>query len=266
MSSPRPKRSPTSFMAGSSTSFSTSMASSLARAPRWSSAASTSASAPSGTRCRMRSKMISSGAIPSKRAVGSGASCSSTPSYLAMKRGRASSRRAKMRSSASSTSSSGISPSGRMCVGLIMARSRPASTARARNTLFRVARAGRPSPNDTLLTPRLVNTPGRFSLIRRMPSMVALPDSRYSSSPVARVKVRASKMRAPGSSPYSPTTMSWIFVATPSLASGVLAMPISSSMVSATTAAPCFLTMGTTWSIFTRPFSMLMELTMARPG
>ena len=100
--------------------------------------------------------MTSSGGRPAKRAAGSGAASASTPSYLAMKRGRASSRRAKIRSSANSTSSAGISPSGRLCVGLIIARSRPASTARARNTLFSVARAGGVSPNDTLLTPRLV--------------------------------------------------------------------------------------------------------------
>ena len=98
-----------------------------------------------------------------------------------------------------------------------------------------------------------------------MPSMVAAPESRYSSSPVASVNVSASKMRLSGGSPYSSTTMSWIFRATASLASGVLAMP-SSSIVNATTAAPCFFTMGTTRSMRSRPFSMLMEFTIARPG
>ena len=42
--------------------------------------------------------------------------------------------------------------------------------------------------------------------------MVAAPEKRYSSSPVASVKVRASKMRLPGSRPYSPHTMSWMGV------------------------------------------------------
>src|SRR5215218_7772200 len=56
-----------------------------------------------------------------------------------------------------------------------------------------------------------------------------------------------------------------MFFATSSFRSRVLAMPIG-SIVSATSAAPCFLANGTTRSIRSRPFSMLMELMTARPG
>ena len=40
----------------------------------------------------------------------------------------------------------------------------------------------------------------------------------------------------------------------------------TSSIVSATSAAPCFFASGTTASMRLRPFSMLMELMIARPG
>ena len=59
--------------------------------------------------------------------------------------------------------------------------------------------------------------------------------------------------------------MSWIRCATSSLRSRVFAMP-TSSIVSATTAAPCSTASGTTASALSRPFSMLIELTIARPG
>ena len=54
-------------------------------------------------------------------------------------------------------------------------------------------------------------------------------------------------------------------VAISSLRSRVLAMP-TSSMVSAISAAPCALAIGTTLSSLSRPASRLTELTIARPG
>ncbi len=95
--------------------------------------------------------------------------------------------------------------------------------------------------------------------------MVSTAESIHSASPVASVNVRSSKMRSADSMPYSPTTMSWIFRAISSFRSRVLAMPIG-SIVNATSAAPCFFARGTILSIRSRPFSMLMELMIARPG
>ncbi len=54
-------------------------------------------------------------------------------------------------------------------------------------------------------------------------------------------------------------------LATATFFSTVLAMP-SSSMVSATTAAPCSRASGSTRSAFPRPISRLIELMTARPG
>ncbi len=152
-----------------------------------------------------------------------------------------------------------------MWAGFTIAMSSPASTQWWRKTELRTARAGRCSPKLTLLTPSDVNTPGSSSLMRRIPSRVATALFRNSSSPVASVKVRASKTRSVGWSPKSPVTMSWMRRATSSFRSAVFAIP-SSSMVRATTAAPCFTASGTTSSIRFRPFSRLMELMMARPG
>ena len=95
--------------------------------------------------------------------------------------------------------------------------------------------------------------------------MVSIALRRNSSCPVASVKVSVSKIRSPGCMPYSPTQMSWITCATASLRAAVLAMP-SASIVSATHAAPWRTACGTTASIRSRPFSMLIELISARPG
>ena len=152
-----------------------------------------------------------------------------------------------------------------MWFGLTIARSSPASTQWCRKTLLSTLRAGTPMPNETLETPSDVLTPGRRSLIRRMPSIVSIADGFHSSSPVVSVNVSASKISSSGSMSWSSTTMSRMRVATSSLRSRVLAMP-SSSMVSAISAAPWAVAIGTTRSSLARPASRLTELTMARPG
>ncbi len=121
------------------------------------------------------------------------------------------------------------------------------------------------SPNETFETPRLAKTPGSASLMARIPSIVSTAEARNSSSPVASVKVSASKISAPGSSPYASTQISWMRRATSSFRSAVFAIP-DSSMVSATSAAPCSSASGSTASIRSRPASRLIELITARPG
>ena len=105
ISSPAPNLSPTSFMAGSSTSLS------VGTAPSFSTARSIWASTPSFLRRRMCQCSASSGSIS---AVGStDASCSAVAdlaSKWAMKRSSASSRRLNTRSSASARSAPTISP------------------------------------------------------------------------------------------------------------------------------------------------------------
>ena len=59
-------------------------------------------------------------------------------------------------------------------------------------------RAAGLSPNDTLETPRIESTPGSSCSIRRMPSIVSTAEKVNSGSPVARVKVSASKIRSSG--------------------------------------------------------------------
>ena len=48
------------------------------------------------------------------------------------------------------------------------------------------------NPNERLLTPSDAITPGKFCLMRRIPSMVSMAESMNSWSPVASVKVSAS--------------------------------------------------------------------------
>ena len=93
-------------------------------------------------------------------------------------------------------------------LGVTSAQSRPASTQWCRKTEFNAARAAGLRPNETFEMPSDVSTPGSSRLIRRMPSIVSVADVRNSASPVASVNVSASKISAPGGSPYSPTTMS----------------------------------------------------------
>ena len=142
-----------------------------------------------------------------------------------MNRSRASSRRLKTRSSASSRSASGISPYGVMWFGLTIARSRPASTQWCRKTELRTARAGRPTPNETFETPSEVLTPGTPSLIALIPSIVAIADGFHSSSPVVSVKVSASKISASRSRPCSSQAISVIRFAISSLRSAGLRHP-----------------------------------------
>ena len=73
---------------------------------------------------------------------------------------------------------------------------------------MRQARASFESPNETFDTPRLVNTPGSSALMRRIPSMVSIPERVNSSSPVASVKVSASKMSISPGKPNSRVVMS----------------------------------------------------------
>ena len=70
------------------------------------------------------------------------------------------------------------------------------------------ARAAAFNPNETLLTPRDVNTPGSAALIWRMPSIVSMADPAMSSAPVANVNVSVSKISESGVRPYSFTAMS----------------------------------------------------------
>ena len=193
--------------------------------------------------------------------------CSSGPllSKCSMNLSRASSERSKTRSSASSRSSSGISPYGVMWLGLTIARSRPASTQWCRKTELRTARAPGEIPKETLDTPSEVFTPGSSALIRRMPSIVATAEGRHSASPVVSVKVSASKISSSGSRPCSPQARSWMRFAISSLRSPVFAIP-TSSIVSAISAAPWRRAIGTIRSSLSRPASRFVELTTARPG
>ena len=99
--------------------------------------------------------------------------------------------------------------------------------------------------------------------------MVSTAESANSGSPVARVKVSASKSSWWGCRPYSPQAISWMRRAARSLVSRVFAIPPTSgelSMVSAITAAPWSRTSGSTASQRPRPLSRLTEFTTARPG
>ena len=120
-------------------------------------------------------------------------------------------------------------------------------------------------PKDTLETPSDVLTPGSSDLISRMPSIVSTADGLHSSSPVVSVNVSASKISSSGSIPCWLQTRSTIRLATSSLRSRVLAMP-TSSIVSAISAAPCAIAIGTTVLSLSSPASRLTELTIARPG
>ena len=115
-------------------------------------------------------------------------------------------------------------------------------------------------------TPSTVSTPGSAALTARMPSIVLIPASTNSDSPVASVKVSTSNISRPRGSRYSPQQIASIWRATNTLSSTVFAMPTDFSMVKATTAAPCSMASGNTSSIRLRPFSRFTEFTIARPG
>ena len=82
-----------------------------------------------------------------------------------------------------------------------MAESRPASTHSWRNTELRTWRAAGLRPNETLESPRMVETPGSSALMRRIPSMVSMPSRRLSSMPVDSGRASGSKIRSSGASP-----------------------------------------------------------------
>ena len=124
-----------------------------------------------------------------------------------------------------------------------MAESKPAATHSCRKTELRTTRAAGFRPKETLETPNVVCTSGNSLFKVRIASMVSIPSRRVSSWPVAIGKVRQSMRMSP------------VFIcqfefrsfirrrATRIFHSAVRACP-SSSIVSATTAAPCSLTRG----------------------
>src|SRR5688500_6893358 len=146
MSSPAPNLSPTSFIAGSRTSFNTRTG--FSRTP----AASRSASIPSFFRCRIIQWIFCSGVMP---AVGSSFSaCALVPvapvfEKYSIKRCRESGALLKTRLSASSRSCAEISAYGRMCAGFTIAASSPACTQWWRNTELSTPRASGVKPKLT---------------------------------------------------------------------------------------------------------------------
>ena len=79
-----------------------------------------------------------------------------------------------------------------------MAESRPACAHSCRNTELMTWRAAGLRPKEMFDRPSVVWTPGRCSLMSRMPSMVAAPSPRDSSMPVPSVRASGSKMRSLG--------------------------------------------------------------------
>ncbi len=145
----------------------------------------------------------------------------------------------------------------------MMHASRPAFTHRLRNTVLSTLRAGGFRPNEMFESPRIVRTPGNFSLICRMASMVSLAASRSVPSPLHTVNVSVSISRSPRRMPRD-TQKSIRRPAISTLRSAVIAMP-TSSMVSATSPAPKRRASSTSFSAFSSPDSKLMELTSMRP-
>ena len=151
---------------------------------------------------------------------------------------------------------------------LTMAESRPAFTHSSRKTLFSTTRAAGLSPKLTFETPSVVRTRGCLAFNSRIASMVAKPSRRVSSAPVAIGNVRVSTKMSPSSIPHCLVNVSISRSATRTFHSAVRAWPCS-SIVNATTAAPCSATSGITrWKREPgpSPSSKLTELMMARPG
>ena len=107
-----------------------------------------------------------------------------------------------------------------------MAESSPASTHSWRNTELSAWRMAGLRPKLTLETPSTVYTPGSSALMRRIASMVSMPSRRRSSWPAPSGNVRASKIRSPGSRPYSFTARSWIRFATRTFQSAVAGLAL----------------------------------------
>ena len=105
-----------------------------------------------------------------------------------------------------------------------MALSRPFWTAWYRNTEFSIRRACGTRPKLMLLRPRVVKDVGNLSFTSFIPSRVCFPALRNSSSPVASVNVKTSKMNCSGRKPYFfPDLYNSSAVAT--FCSGVFAIP-----------------------------------------
>ncbi len=177
----------------------------------------------------------------------------------------ASGARLKIRSSASSCSSSDISPNGRIWAGFTIAMSRPFSTAWCRKTLLISLRAGCESPKEILLTPRQVCTPGNSFLIALMLKSVSTAESRQISSPVASVKVSGSKTRSSALNANSSSAIRAMRRAISSLRWAVFAMPCSSMVRHITAALYCFANRKT-FPAFSSPDSRFVELIRQRPG
>ncbi len=119
-----------------------------------------------------------------------------------------------------------------------MAESSPASAHSARNTELSTWRAAGLSPNEMFESPSVVCTSGCRRLSSLIALMVSRPSLRDSSSPVATVNVRQSIMMSDSAIPQLPVRSAISRSAMATLWSAVRAWPCS-SMVSATTAAPC---------------------------
>ena len=165
--------------------------------------------------------------------------------------------------SASFTAAGARSVSGTSVDVLMMHASIPALMQRSRNTVLSTLRAAGFKPNETFDSPRIVRTPGKACLMRRMAAIVSLAASRSAPSPLQTVNVSASISRSPRRSPRcSQNSIRRRAIST--LRSAVIAMP-TSSIVSATSPAPNCLASATSFSAFSSPDSKLIELTSIRP-
>ena len=115
-----------------------------------------------------------------------------------------------------------------------------------------------------LLKPRVVNDVGNLSLTSLIPSKVCFPASRNSSSPVARVNVRTSKMNCSGRKPYFfPDLYNSSAVAT--FCSGVFAIP-SGPIHNAIAGIPYFAINGANALYLLPSPSRLIEFMIGLPG
>ena len=148
-------------------------------------------------------------------------------------------------SRATSRCSSGILAIGRILLACTIADVSPASRHSCRKTEFSTWRAAGFRPKETLEIPRVKFTPGYRREISRIASIVSIASRRVSSCPVEIGNVRQSTMMSARVSPHLLVRSSMSRAATRTFQSWSRAWP-SSSMVSATTAAPCSRTIGIT--------------------
>ena len=127
--------------------------------------------------------------------------------------------------------------------GCTIAESSPIFTASARKTEFKTMRAAGFKPKETFDTPRVVWTSGYFFFNSEIALRVSIPSRLVSSWPVAIGKVRQSIKMSLVSMPQFLVKSSINREATETFHSWVRAWPVS-SIVNATTAAPCSLTKG----------------------